>query len=77
LPGFVLLWGRHWVQIPLHERLNIIFGYFAITWFNLMMIGIYMGRDASKSLNFFLLGCAITITVSYWRLRRKSNELFP
>lgn len=77
LPGFVLLWGKHWVQIPLPERLNVIFGYFAITWFNLMLIGIYIGRDTSKSFNVFLLGCAAAIAVSYWRLRRKSTEIFP
>jgi hypothetical protein len=44
LPGFLLLWGKHWMQIPLLERLNTIFGYFAITWFTLLPIGLRVGR---------------------------------
>jgi len=80
LPGFVLLWGRHWMQIPLRERLDTIFGYFAIAWFNLLPIGLRVGRYDSKSSNFVLLGCAIAIAIGYWSLRRKSmetQELFP
>lgn len=77
LPGFVLLWGKHWMQISLRERLSTIFGYFAVAWFTLLPVGIRMGRDTSKPFNFFLFGCAIVIAVSYWWLRRKSNEIFP
>jgi hypothetical protein len=80
LPGFVLLWGKHWMQIPLRERLNTIFGYFAIAWFTLLPIGLRVGRYESRSLNFVLLGCAIAIAISYWSLRRKSmetQEMFP
>lgn len=81
LPGFVLLWGKHWMQIPLHERLNTIFGYFAIAWFTLLPIGLRIGRYTSKSSNYFLLGCAIAIAIVYWWLRRKSigtqSEIFP
>lgn len=80
LPGFVLLWGKNWMQIPLRERLNTIFGYFAIAWFTLLPIGLRVGRYESRSLNFVLLGCAIAIAISYWSLRRKSmetQEMFP
>ena len=80
LPGFVLLWGRHWMQIPLRERLNTIFGYFAIAWFTLLPIGLRVGRYESKSFNFVLLGCAIAIAIGYWSLRRRSmetQEMFP
>jgi hypothetical protein len=80
LPGFVLLWGKNWMQIPLRERLNTIFGYFAIAWFTLLPIGLRVGRYESRSLNFVLLGCAIAIAISYWSLRRKSMEpqdIFP
>ena len=52
LPGFVLLWGKHWMQIPLHQRLNTIFGYFAITWFNLYPVGILV---ATRSFNILIL----------------------
>ncbi len=75
-PGFVLLWGKHWQQIPLHERLNTIFGYFAAAWFTLLPVGVSVDSYAPKLFNFFLLGCAIAITVSYWSLRRKNNEIF-
>jgi len=72
LPGFVLLWGKHWMQIPLRERLNTIFGYFAIAWFTLFPIGIRIERYESKSFNFVLFGFAIAIAIGYWSLRRKS-----
>lgn len=80
LPGFVLLWGKNWMQIPLRERLNTIFGYFAIAWFTLLPIGLRIGRYESKAFNFVLLGCAIAIAIGYWFLRRKSmepQEIFP
>ncbi len=80
LPGFVLLWGKHWMQIPLRERLNTIFGYFALTLFTLLPIGLRIGRYESKAFNFVLLGCAIAIAIGYWSLRRKSmesQEIFP
>ena len=81
LPGFVLLWGKHWMQIPLLERLNTIFGYFAVAWITLLPIGIRIGPYTSKSFNFVLLGCAIVIAAGYGWLRRKSlgieNEIFP
>ncbi len=72
LPGFVLLWGKHWIQIPLHQRLNTIFGYFAIVWFNLYPIGIIV---ATKSFTIILLGGALTIAIGYWWLRHSSLEI--
>jgi hypothetical protein len=81
LPGFVLLWGKHWMQVPLPERLNTVFGYFVVTWFNLLPVGIRVGAYEPKSFNFFLLGCAIAIVMGYRFLRRKSlegqDEIFP
>jgi hypothetical protein len=80
LPGFVLLWGKHWMQLPLLERLNTIFGYFAIAWFTLLPVGLRVDPYASKTFNFFWLGSATMLTVGYWRLRRRlenSNEMFP
>jgi hypothetical protein len=80
LPGFVLLWGKHWMQIPLLERLTTIFGYFAVAWFTLLPVGLRIDPYSSKVFNFFWLGCAIVLAVGYWRLRRNlriSNEIFP
>jgi hypothetical protein len=77
LPGFVLLWGKHWMQFPLHERLNVIFGYFAVTWFTLLPAGIRIVGYESKAFNFILLGVATAIVVGYAWLRRKSREIFP
>jgi len=68
------------MQIPLRERLNTIFGYFAIAWFTLLPIGLRVGRYESSSFNFVLLGCAIVIAIGYWSLRCKSidpQEIFP
>ena len=81
LPGFVLLWGKHWMQIPLLERLNTIFGYFAVAWFTFLPVGLRTGPYTSKAFNFFWLGCGIALATCYWWLRRKShgiqNEIFP
>ena len=81
LPGFVLLWGRCWMQIPLSERLNTIFGYFAVAWLTLSPFGLAIGLDFPDPFNSFFLGCAVVIAISYWWLRRKSlgiqNEIFP
>jgi len=81
LPGFVLLWGKHWMQIPLPERLNTIFGYFVVAWITLSPFGLTIGPDFPGLFNSLFLGCAVAIAVGYWRLRRKSfgtqNEMFP
>lgn len=78
LPGFVLLWGKNWMQIPLHQRLNTIFGYFAVLWFNLYPVGIIV---ATKSFNMILLGGAVALAICYGWLRRRSlasqREIFP
>src|SRR5690606_2900196 len=47
LPGLVLLWGKHWMQIPLADRLNTVFGYFALAWFTFLPVGIRVGRYES------------------------------
>jgi hypothetical protein len=81
LPGFILLLGKHWIQIPLRDRLHTIFGYFVITLVNVLSIGLRMDPKSANPLNFFLLGCVLTIGFCYWWLRRKSlgiqNEMFP
>ena len=81
LPGFVLLWGKHWMQIPLLERLNTIFGYFAVAWFTFLPVGLKVDPYSSKTFNFLWLGFAVALAIGYWWLRRKSlglqNEIFP
>lgn len=79
LPGFVLLLGKHWMQLPLPERINTIFGYFAVAWFTLLPVGVRMGPYTTKSSNFFLLICGVALAVSFVWLRRKTQntEIFP
>ena len=80
-PGFVLLWGKHWMQIPLYERINTIFGYFGIAWFTFLPVGFRFGSDEFKSYNLLLLSMGVAIVICYGWLRRKSidkqNEIFP
>jgi hypothetical protein len=80
-PPFILLWGRHWMQLPLLERLNIIFGYFVVAWFTLLPVGLRTDPYSSKAFNFFWLGGAIVLAMGYRWLRRKNlgmqNEIFP
>jgi hypothetical protein len=76
LPGFVLLWGKHWMQLRLQDRLNTIFGYFAVAWFTLLPVGVRVGPYTSKTFNFVLLGGAIALAIGYGWLRRRSNEIF-
>lgn len=81
LPGFILLLGKHWMQIPIQERLNTIFGFFAITWVNFFAAGIRNGPSSSSEFNYFLLVSAIAIAGGYWWLRRKflnsQGDIFP
>lgn len=81
LPGFVLLWGKHWMQLPLPERLNTIFGYFAAAWLTILPVGLRIEPYESKTFNVFWLGGGIALAIGYWWLRRKSsvmqNEIFP
>jgi hypothetical protein len=80
-PGFILLIGKQWMQLPLHSRLNTIFGYFAITWVTFFSIVIRAGRNTSSEFIYFLVGSAVAIAVGYWWLRRKclksQGEIFP
>jgi hypothetical protein len=81
LPGFVLLWGKHWMQIPLLERLNTIFGYFAVVWLTLLPVGLEIEPYTSKTFNIIWLVGGTALAVGYWWLRRRSldvqNEIFP
>jgi hypothetical protein len=81
LPGFVLLWGRHWAQIPLLERFNTIFGHFAVTWFTFVPVGIRVEPYSPKTFNYLWLGFGVALVVCYGWLRRKTqgmrNEIFP
>lgn len=80
-PGFVLLWGKHWMQLPLLERLNTVFGYFAVAWFTLLPVGLQIDPYTPKTFNFFWLGGGVALATGYWWLRRKclgiQNEIFP
>ncbi|HMB23962.1 MAG: hypothetical protein ACM33V_09690 [Chloroflexota bacterium] len=81
LPGFVLLLGKHWMQIPLLERLNTIFGYFAVVWSMLLPIGLELEPYTPKTFNLIWLVGGIALAIGYYWLRRKSmgvqNEIFP
>ena len=81
LPGFVLLWGRHWMQIPLYERLNTIFGYFVAAWITMLSFGVRMWPNIPTSFTYFFLGCGAVIAIGYVWLRQKAlgiqNEIFP
>ncbi len=80
-PGFVLLLGKHYLQIPLRGRLRTIFGYFALTWFGFLSVGLRMGRDIPGPYAWFMLVSAVAILGWYGWLRRKidrsSTEIFP
>lgn len=80
-PGFILLLGKHWKQIPIQERLNTIFGFFAITWVNFFAVGIRSGPATSSEFNYFLLVSAVAIAGGYGWLRRKilssRGDIFP
>ncbi|HLO18591.1 MAG TPA: hypothetical protein VK206_27415 [Anaerolineales bacterium] len=80
LPGFVLLFGKHWVQLPLRERLTTIFGYFAVAWITWLPAAIRAGTPSLYIIRLFLSGCVI-IAIGYRWLRRKSvetpSEMFP
>jgi hypothetical protein len=81
LPGFHLLWGRHWQSIPLSSRLNTIFGYFAVSWLSLLSLGLIMSMPPATDYYILLVGGAIVITIAYiWTLKRTSlprDEMFP
>jgi hypothetical protein len=80
-PGFILLLGKHWMQVPLQERLNTMFGFLAITWVNFLSGGIKMGLGISNEYIYFLLVSATAIAAGYWGLRRKilrsQADIFP
>jgi len=79
-PGFILLLGKHWMQISLQDRLNTMFGFFALTWVNFFSGGI-MGRGISSEYIYFLLVSAVAIAWGYWGSRRKilrsRSDIFP
>jgi hypothetical protein len=80
-PGFILLLGKHWMQLFFGKRLNTIFGYFAIAWVNLFTIGIRMGLNLHSVYPYFLFVSAVAIAVGYWLERRNilqsRGEIFP
>jgi|WetSurMetagenome_2_1015567.scaffolds.fasta_scaffold729719_1 hypothetical protein len=81
IPGFVLLWGKHWLTIPLEKRLNIIFGFFGLTWVTFLSIGTTIIWGGAHEFVYFLLCLAVIIAVPYILLRRrtqkKAEEIFP
>jgi hypothetical protein len=80
-PGFILLIGKHWMQLPLQSRLKTIFGYFSITWVMFFSIWVRAGRNTSTEFIYFLVGTALAIALGYWWLRRRSlksrGDIFP
>jgi hypothetical protein len=81
LPGFLLLAGRRWMLLPLPGRLGAIFGFFALTWFTFLALGIRTGANLYSLYGYFMLGSAAALIGSYGWLRRKSRksggEIFP
>lgn len=81
LPGFYLLWGRCWKPVLLSSRLNTIFGYFAISWINLLSLILIASMTPPTEFYLLMAGSAVLILVGYiWALKRTSSprdEIFP
>ena len=82
LPGFVLLLGKHWVKLPLKERLNTIFGYFAVAWIVFLAFGVRSLVLPLPGSYWWIAGLALVmIAGSYGWLYRKlfhtPEEIFP
>ncbi len=87
--GFVLLVSTRWRELPLAERLNTIFGFFAVSWLLFFTFLIKYNRDEPYSFGGLLnlviyalvLGAAIVLGLTYWWLRKSRinspEQLFP
>ena len=80
-PGFILVFLKRWRSLPLVNRLNTIFGYFAASWLSFLSLGLITANNAPNELNFMIVGSALLIVLGYiWALKRTStprDEMFP
>lgn len=80
-PGLMLLLLKPWRSIPLADRLNTIFGYFAASWLCFLSLGLFTIDNAPTEINCLLFISAILIVLGYiWALKRISSprdEMFP
>lgn len=80
-PGLILLLLKPWRSLPLVNRLNTIFGYFAASWLSFLSLGLFTIDNAPNELNCLIFGSAVLIVLGYvWALRRTSSprdEIFP
>jgi len=89
-PGLFLLVARSWKNFPMHDRVDVAYGYLATSWIGWFAFGLQTGSDPRNWVNFFDIGLFVTliivaygalIALSYWLLRRtekiKPEEMFP
>ncbi len=87
--GFVFLVSKGWRELPLSERLDTVFGHLAVAWLLVLSFLIKSNRDESAAyggvgslmLYAIVVGAAIALGFSYWRLRsshtHSPEEIFP
>lgn len=85
-PGFILLFLPRWRQIPLRERMDTAYGYFAVAWLGLFAFGVQTGSDPRNwdygimtIASLIIVGIGLLIALTYWLLRRAEmrEEVFP
>lgn len=89
-PGLFLLFAKPWRTIPMHDRVDIAYGYLVTSWLGWFAFGLQTGSDPRNWTNFFDIGLFVTliivaygalIALTYWLLRQaeknKPDEMFP
>ena len=88
--GLFLLFAKPWRQLPMRDRLDVAYGYLAISWLGCFAFGLQTGSDPRNWTNFFDIGLFVTLIVAaygaligltYWLLRQaektRPEEMFP
>lgn len=85
-PGFFILFLPRWRRIPLRERMDTAYGYFAVAWLGLFAFGVQTGSDPRNwdygimmIASLIIVGIGLLIALTYWLLRRAEmrEEAFP
>ena len=83
-PAIVLVLGSQLRKLPLADRLNTVFSYFAVAWIALVSFGLKLASTIASSLallTIFLCGTGVALGIVYLLLRRscvKAPEaMFP
>ncbi|MBU2496420.1 MAG: hypothetical protein KJ935_08005 [Candidatus Omnitrophica bacterium] len=85
-PGFFILFLPRWRRIPLRERMDTAYGYFAVAWLGLFAFGVQTGSDPRNwdygimtIASLIIVGIGLLIALTYWLLRRVEmrEEAFP